>query len=136
MDPPHASAAKSGPRVVYAVKMWDKVELFDDATTAHSYAAQDPSAVIVTHPLRLATTETCRVYDRRVVVREGNVVLELNAEVVDYYDCTQEPPAADVEVYEKDPDEWHVVGLGTNSELLATRMSQAVARVRRLCRSG
>jgi hypothetical protein len=114
---------------VYIVERHGRLEVFDDLHVAEVYAAQDPSAAIITQPLRRSADEAVVIYDRRAVVHGGQVLCLRNVEILEFYDRDYRPPTADVEVYEREPGEWHVVGFGTNRRLLATRMAKSIAAI-------
>jgi hypothetical protein len=122
---------ESGDTTVYVVELADKIEVFDNLDAARAFAACDPAAAILMKPLRRSIAEAVVLHDRRVVVCVNAMMRVLDEQVLDFYDGSARPPAADVEVYEKDAGEWHVVGFGTDADLLEARIQGCVVDVQR-----
>lgn len=117
--------------MVHVVCLSGRIEVFDNLDAAGKYAAQNPSASCFSLPLRHGIEAAVLVANRRIIVRNGRVQSIWQSDVLDFYDGDFVPPAADVEAYEKEPGEWHIVGFGTDREMLGEQMTQAVASASR-----
>jgi hypothetical protein len=124
-----ATARRRATATVHAVYVRDTVEVFDNLDAAARYAAQDPAALVRSYPLRRSIDEATVVHDRRVVIRAGRPGIAEQVEVLAFYDDEFQPPAADVEVFELEPGEWHVVGFGTDENALTSAMDRAIERI-------
>jgi hypothetical protein len=116
---------------VHVVCLPGRIEVFDNLDAAGEYAAQNPSASRFSVPLRHGIEAAVLVANRRVIVQNGRVQSIWQSDMLDFYDGDYVPPAADVEAYEKEPGEWHIVGFGTDREMLGEQMAQAVASASR-----
>lgn len=112
---------------VFRVVAGDRGELFDRLDDAEEYVRRLGGGSVERVPLRRSLDAAREVYERRVVLRDDEVVRD---EVATHLMFDAEFDAVDTEWFRGEHGEWHVLAYGLDRDRVTTEVDTRVAVLR------
>lgn len=122
----------SPPPPIYVVSSGGDVEqVFANLDDAERFASENPGASISRHHVRRSVDEAVVVFDRRVVVTSGAMVVDRTTVLHRFFDNPLDTPdPADVEWFHDAEDSgWHIAGFGVDKAALDAEVQSAIDRL-------